>query len=71
MNAVLWVVGIAASIGAIVCFWEYKQQPSENEGFSWMIYSIICVLIACACAFVWFFRKSRDEADQDISITKF
>jgi hypothetical protein len=71
MNVVLWLVGIAASVGAIFCFLQYKNQPSENTGFSWMIYSIILVVVACACAFAWFFRKRQDDADQDISITKF
>ena len=71
MNVVLWLVGIAASAGAIFCFWQYKHQPSENTGFQWMIYAIVLVVVACVCAFAWFFRKRQDDADQDISITKF
>jgi flagellar basal body-associated protein FliL len=71
MNVVLWVVGIAASAGAIYFFDHYAKQPSENTGFSNMIYAIICVAVACVCAFIWFYKKTKEQADQDISITKF
>src|SRR5215211_5272477 len=71
MNAVLWVVGLIATGVAIWQFVIYSRQTSESEGFEHMIFAIVAALVACGCAFGWFFRKSRDEADQDISITKF
>ena len=71
MNVVLWIVGLAATGGAIYFFDMYAKQPSENTGFSNMVIALVCVGVACVCAFVFFYKKTRDAADQDISITKF
>ncbi len=71
MNVVLWIVGLAATGGAIYFFDHYARQPSENQGFSNMIIALVCVGVACVCAFVWFYKRTKEEADQDISITKF
>lgn len=71
MNAVLWVVGLISTGAAIYCFWQYRGQPSENAGFTWMMLSIVFAVLACACAGYYFFKKFREDADQDISITKF
>ena len=71
MNVLLWVVGLISTGIAIWSFVQYSEQKSENAGFNWMIVTIVCAVVACGCAFVYFFRKFRAEADQDISITKF
>jgi chromate transport protein ChrA len=71
MNALLWVVGLAATAVAIWQFSIYSAHSSENEGFAHMIYAIVAIIIACVCAFVFFYKKTKDAADQDISITKF
>ena len=71
MNALLWGVAIVATVAAIYFFDHYTKQPSENAGFSNMIYAIVCLAVACVCAFVWFYKRTKEQADQDISITKF
>ena len=71
MNVLLWVVGLAATGFAIWQFSIYSSQPSENEGFTHMMLAIVGIIIACVCAFVFFYKKTREAADQDISITKF
>ena len=71
MNVLLWVVGLIATCGAIYSFVQYSSQKTENEGFHWMWITIACAVVACICAFVYFFKKFRADADQDISITKF
>jgi hypothetical protein len=71
MNVVLWVVGLAATGGAIYFFNLYSKQTSENEGFHNILIAIALAVVACICAFVFFYKKTREAADQDISITKF
>ena len=71
MNVLLWVVGLAATGAAIYFFNEYSKQTSESQGFQNMVIAIVCLGIACVCAFVFFYKKTKEEADQDISITKF
>jgi hypothetical protein len=72
MNVLLWAVGLISTGIAIWQFSEYSRQPSENAGF-WphMWLALIFAGVACVCAFIFFFKKFRSDADQDISITKF
>jgi drug/metabolite transporter (DMT)-like permease len=71
MNVLLWVVGIGATAIALWQFWEYRSQPSGLGFWPHMVMAIVFATIACVCAFVFFYRKRVEEADQDISITKF
>ena len=72
MNVLLWAVGLISTGLAVWQFMQYNAQKSENAGF-WphMVLCLIFAAVACVCAFVFFFRKFRADADQDISITKF
>jgi hypothetical protein len=72
MNVLLWVVGLASSVFAIWQFNEYSKQATESQGF-WphMVLAIVGIAVACVCAFIWFYKKTKEQADQDISITKF
>jgi hypothetical protein len=72
MNVLLWVVGLVMTGLAVWQFAIYSQQKSESAGF-WphMWLAIIFAGVACVCAFIYFFKKFRADADQDISITKF
>lgn len=71
MNVLLWVLGLGSTVAAIWFFRQYSVQPSENHGFGNMLLAIVFAVVACICAFIFFYKKTRDEADQDISITKF
>lgn len=72
MNLLLGLIGLVSAVFAVWQFNEYSKQTSESQGF-WphMVLCIVGIAIACICAFVFFYKKTRDEADQDISITKF
>lgn len=72
MNVALWVIGVASAVFAIYQFNEYSKQSSESAGF-WphMVFALAGIAVFCVCAFVAFYRKTRADADQDISITKF
>ena len=71
MNVLLWLVGLISTGGALWFFYQYSTQKTENEGFHNMVIAIVFAAVACVCAFVFFFKKFKADADQDISITKF
>lgn len=71
MQALLWVVGLASAGFAVYQFNEYTKHTSESAGFSHMIMAIAGIVVFCVCAFVIFYKKFHQDADQDISITKF
>lgn len=71
MQALLWVVGLAAAAFAIYEFNEYAKHTSESSGFTHMIFALVGIGVFCVCAFVIFYKKFHSDADQDISITKF
>lgn len=71
MNVLLWVVGLAATAFALWSFNQYAKHPTENEGFNYMVMAIVGIIVACVCAFIFFYKKTKEAADQDISITKF
>ncbi len=71
MQALLWVVGLAAAAFAIYEFNSYTKHTSEAAGFTDIILALVGIGVFCVCAFVIFYKKFHSDADQDISITKF
>jgi type VI protein secretion system component VasK len=70
MNVLLWVIGLAASAAAIWQFWEFKQQQYDDI-WPHLVLTGVFAGVACVCAGIFFFKKFKEEGDQDISITKF
>ncbi|HWC78103.1 MAG TPA: hypothetical protein VG778_11605 [Blastocatellia bacterium] len=70
MKHLLWVAGVLALIPALYFFNEFYKS-AENENTHYGIYSAICFVVALVCLAVFFFKRFREEGQQDISITKF
>ena len=70
MKHLLWVVGLVA-LGPALYFFKLFVESRENENTHYAIYAAICFVIALIFLGVFFFKKFREEGQQDISITKF
>ena len=67
MNHLLWVVGlITLAFGG---YETYVYMYDKNPGNSLMI-AVICFVVSLICWALFFFRRFREEGEQDISITK-
>ena len=70
MNKLLLLLGVIG-IGAGGYFMvKFVQQGQSNDKFN-LILAAVCFVVALVCFAIFFFKKFRSEADQDISITKF
>jgi hypothetical protein len=70
MKHILWLAGLVALIPALY-FFNLFYQSAENENVHYLAYAGGCFLIALVFFAIFFFRKFREEGQQDISITKF
>lgn len=71
MNLLLGLIAVLSTVFAVYEFNEYSKHTSESQGFTHMVLCIVGIIVACICAFVYFYKRTKAEADQDISITKF
>jgi predicted transporter len=70
MKHLLWVVGLVALAPAVYFSKLFFDSP-ENENTHYGAYAAICFVIALIFLGIFFFKKFREEGQQDISITKF
>ena len=71
MKAILLVVGLA-SLG-LGCWYVYQYMYTSQAGAQRndLIIGGAAFAVSLICFAIFFFRKFREEGDQDISITKF
>jgi uncharacterized membrane protein SirB2 len=70
MKHLLWVVGLVA-LAPGLWFFNLFNKSAENQNTHYLIYAGLCFLITLICLAIFFFKKFREEGNQDISITKF
>ena len=70
MKHLLWVVGLIA-LAPGLWFLNLFLKSAEDQNTHYLAYAGVCFLIALVCFAVFFFKRFRDEGQQDISITKF
>jgi hypothetical protein len=70
MKHLLWVVGLAALIPAVMFFVKFSDAPA-NQGRNDLLLSVVFLVISLICWAMFFFNRFREEGKQDISITKF
>lgn len=70
MRHLLWVIGVAALVPAVILFMNFTNAPL-GQGRNYLVGSVICLIVALIFLGTFFFKQFRDEGRQDISITKF
>ncbi len=72
MKHLLWIVGLVALGPAVWFLLQFSQSHDVDKGgdTSKLVYAGIFLVIALICFAIYFFKKFKDEGDQDISITK-
>lgn len=69
MKNLLLVVGLVALIPAI--YFLTQSLNNAETGSSNLLIAVILFVISLASFAIYFFKKFRDDGDQEISITKF
>jgi flagellar biogenesis protein FliO len=67
----LGVIGIGAGGYFMVKFVNQGQVAGQASDKSNLILAAVFFVVALICFAIFFFKRFRAEADQDISITKF
>ena len=70
MKHLLWLVGLLALLPAL-WFFNVFYKSQENQNTHYLGYAGLCFLVTLVCFAIFFFKKFREEGQQDISITKF
>ena len=71
MNKLLLLLGVIG-IGAGGYFMvKFVNQPGGSADKANLILAAVFFVVALVCFAIFFFKRFRSEADQDISITKF
>lgn len=65
INVALWVVGLFAIGMTMYCFLQERTQADSK-----FMYTIIWLLVALICFFVWIFMRKKEESEEEISIMK-
>lgn len=60
----LWVVGLFAIGMTIYSFFQEKAAKSN------FMYTVIWLIVALICAFIWILICKKKESEEEISITK-
>ena len=68
MRPALLVGAVILGITALFFFSKYTKF-GVDAGFSYLIISLACLLLAMVCGGAWFLTKPKESMD-DISITK-
>jgi hypothetical protein len=71
MKAILLVVGLAGLGLGCWYIYQYMYTSSADAQRTDLIIGGGAFAVALICFAVYFFKKFREEGDQDISITKF
>ena len=67
IDIISWIVGLAATAGAIWYFYKFATTPGQG-GTHFLWYAIGLAVVACACALVFFLRRVNKE--EEIHITQ-
>jgi hypothetical protein len=70
MKHLLWVVGLAALVPAVIFFVKFSDA-APGQGKNDLVISVIFLAVSLVCWAIFFFNHFREEGKQDISITKF
>jgi hypothetical protein len=68
MRPALLVGAIVLAVTALFFFSRYTKY-GVDAGFSYLIVSLACLVLAMVCGGAWFLTKPKENMD-DISITK-
>lgn len=68
LDVLYWVVGIAASAGALYYFVKFLQSAGAEGNKTFLWYAIGCAVVACICALLYFVRHVNKE--EEIHITQ-
>jgi hypothetical protein len=74
MNKLLLLLGVIGIVGGgiyIAKFVNQTQIPNTPSDKTNLILAAVFFVVALICFAIFFFKRFRAEADQDISITKF
>jgi len=71
MNKLLLLLGVIGIVAGGIFMVKFVNQPGGSADKSNLILAAVFFVVALICFAVFFFKKFRSEADQDISITKF
>lgn len=71
MRHLLWVVGVAALVPAVIFFMKFSDRSDLGTGRPYLIASIAFLVVSLVFLGIFFFQKFREEGNQEISITKF
>jgi hypothetical protein len=69
MKAILLVVGVIGL--GLGCWFIYQYMYEMSGGRNPLIYGGVALGVALVCFAIFFFKRFREEGEQDISITKF
>jgi hypothetical protein len=70
MKHLLWVVGLIALVPALIYFNKFYQLP-PGQGRENLVIAGVFFAVSLICLAIFFFKRFREEGEQDISITKF
>ena len=70
MNKLLLLLGVIG-IGVGSYFIYQYLYPTQTAAKSNLVLGGVFFVVALVCFAIFFFKKFREEGDQDISITKF
>lgn len=71
MNKLLLLLGVIGLGVGSVFIYKYLYPSASAASKSDLVLGGVFFVIALVCFAVFFFKKFREEGDQDISITKF
>lgn len=70
MSKLLLLLGVIGLIAGGYFIVQFVSQPGGTDK-SKLIIAAVFFVVALVCFAIFFFKRFRAEADQDISITKF
>jgi flagellar biogenesis protein FliO len=70
MNKLLLLLGVIGIVAGGIYIVKFVNQGQSGDKIN-LILAAIFFVVALVCFAIFFFKKFRSEADQDISITKF
>ena len=71
MKAILLVVGVLGLGVGCWFIYQYMYPADIGGGRNPLIYGGLSLAVALVCFAIFFFKRFREEGEQDISITKF
>ena len=74
MNKLLLLLGVIGIVGGGIYIAKFVNQspiPGQSSDKTNLILAAVFFVVALICFAIFFFKRFRAEADQDISITKF